>query len=85
MLYITCFTLLFYNSSFADRRFAKYIIAAFIFRRRNLNKTNMGFFYFWICVFNAFTLLFYLFIVESDLFLNYNLSRINDVSCKVFF
>ena len=61
------------------------IIAAFIFRRRNLNKTNMGFFYFWISVFNAFTLLFYLFVVESDLFLDYDLSTVNDVSCKVVF
>ena len=61
------------------------ITAAFIFRRKNLNKTNMGFFYFWMSAFNAFTLLFYLFVVKSNLFFNYDFSLINNASCKVSF
>ena len=58
------------------------ILAALIFRRKNLNKTNMGFFYFWTSTFNAFNLIFYLFAVNSKLLFDYDVSTLNDPSCK---
>ena len=58
------------------------IISALIFRRKNLNKTSMGFFYFWTSVLNAFSLTFYLFFFNSNLFFHYDLSTISDASCK---
>ena len=57
-------------------------LAAFLFRRKNLNKTNMGFFYSWTSLLNAFTLLFYLLVVKSKLFFGYDLATLNDASCQ---
>ena len=45
---------------------------AFLFSRKSLNKTNMGFFYFWTSVLFMFTLAYSVFFIKSKLFFNYD-------------
>ena len=59
------------------------ILTAVIFLRKGLNKTNMGFFYFWTSVLFAFTLIFYIFIHNSSIMFNYDLTLNNNTSCKI--
>ena len=59
------------------------ILTAVIFLRKGLNKTNMGFFYFWTSVLFAFTLIFYIFIHNSLIMFNYDLTLVNNTSCKI--
>ena len=59
------------------------ILTAVVFLRKGLNKTNMGFFYFWTSVLFAFTLIFYFFIYNSSIMFNYDLTLVNNASCKI--
>lgn len=56
---------------------------AFLFSRKNLNKTNMGFFYFWTSILFMFTLAYNIFFIKSKLFFNYDLSKTSDTLCQI--
>lgn len=59
------------------------IITVLISIRKNLNKTNMGFFYITMAVTNLMQLLFYVFIQESHEVFKYNPLIESDFSCKI--
>ena len=59
------------------------MISIFIFTRPNLNKTNMGFFYFHLSIWNTIVLIYYFFVMDSKSTLNYDLSTHSDMMCKL--
>ena len=58
-------------------------ISVFIFLRKNLNKTNMGFFNFCLSISNSFTLIYFIFVSDSKILFNYDLTNKNDVLCRI--
>jgi hypothetical protein len=58
-------------------------ISLIIFSRPALNKTNMGYFYFWQTLVDIVLLLYIVFIIRSQLLFGYSLSNQHDALCKV--
>ena len=58
-------------------------LSVFIFLRKNLNKTNMGFFNFCLSISNSFTLIYFIFVSDSKIFFNYDLKIKHDVLCRI--
>ena len=59
------------------------LICIIVFTRRNLNKTNMGFYCMCIAISNMITLLFYMFVTQSKFVLGIELETSSDIACKV--
>ena len=55
----------------------------FIFINKNFNKTKMGFYYISLSITHTLALVYYLFLLDSDHLLGYDLLRLNDTSCKI--
>ena len=58
-------------------------LSVFIFLRKNLNKTNMGFFNFCLSISNSFTLIYFIFVSDSRIFFSYDLKIKNDFLCRI--
>lgn len=59
------------------------LISIAVFFRKTLSVTNMGLFNLLISVANSITLIYYLFVSESSLVFNYDLSTSSDFACKI--
>ena len=58
-------------------------LSVVIFCRKNLNKTNMGFYNICVAVSNIITIFYYIFAQNSTLTLNTDLLTISDISCRL--
>ena len=59
------------------------IASVFIFMNKKFNKTKMGFYYISLSITHTLALIYYLFLLDSEHFLGYDLLRLNDTSCKI--
>ena len=57
--------------------------SVFIFTNKKFNKTKMGFYYISLSITHTLALVYYLFLLDSQHLLGYDLLRLNDVSCKI--
>ena len=61
------------------------LLAISIYSRKNLNKTNMGFYNICLGTSNIIALVFYILIQKSEILYNIDLYTKNDLACKVCF
>ena len=59
------------------------MISIYIYSRPNLNKTNMGFFYFHLSIWNTLVLIYYLFVMDSKQIFPYDLTTSSNSACKI--